>query len=37
VLISQVAGLLMSPVQRLAGVLAAVAEQKGGGAQEAAA
>ena len=36
-LISQVAGLLMSPIQRLAGVLAAVAEQKGGGGQEAAA
>ena len=32
VLISQVAGLLKSPIQRLAGVLAAVAEQKGGGA-----
>ena len=32
VLIAQVAGLLKSPIQRLAGVLAAVAEQKGGGA-----
>jgi large subunit ribosomal protein L10 len=32
VLIAQVAGLLMSPIQRLAGVLAALAEQKGGGA-----
>jgi large subunit ribosomal protein L10 len=32
VLISQVAGLLKSPIQRLAGVLAALAEQKGGGA-----
>lgn len=31
VLIAQVAGLLMSPIQRLAGVLAAVAEKKGGG------
>ncbi len=31
VLIAQVAGLLKSPIQRLAGVLAAVAEQKGGG------
>ena len=36
VLIAQVAGLLKSPIQRLAGVLAAVAEQKGGGATEAA-
>ena len=35
VLISQVAGLLKSPIQRLAGVLAAVAEQKGGGAEAA--
>ena len=35
VLIAQVAGLLKSPIQRLAGVLAAVAEQKGGGAAEA--
>jgi large subunit ribosomal protein L10 len=32
VLIAQVAGLLKSPIQRLAGVLAALAEQKGGGA-----
>ena len=32
VLIAQVAGLLKSPIQRLAGVLFAVAEQKGGGA-----
>jgi large subunit ribosomal protein L10 len=32
VLLAQVAGLLMSPIQRMAGVLAAVAEQKGGGA-----
>ena len=30
VLIAQVAGLLKSPIQRLAGVLAALAEQKGG-------
>jgi large subunit ribosomal protein L10 len=37
VLISQVAGLLMSPVQRLAGVLAALAEKKGGGSEAAAA
>ena len=36
VLIAQVAGLLKSPIQRLAGVLAAVAEQKGGGAEAAA-
>ena len=36
VLIAQVAGLLKSPIQRLAGVLAAVAEQKGGGAAQAA-
>ena len=35
VLIAQVAGLLKSPIQRLAGVLAAVAEKKGGGAAEA--
>ena len=35
VLISQVAGLLKSPIQRLAGVLAALAEKKGGGAEEA--
>jgi large subunit ribosomal protein L10 len=33
VLIAQVAGLLKSPIQRLAGVLAAVAEKKGGGAE----
>ena len=32
VLIAQIAGLLKSPIQRLAGVLAALAEQKGGGA-----
>jgi len=31
VLIAQVAGLLKSPIQRLAGVLAALAEQRGGG------
>lgn len=36
VLIAQIAGLLKSPIQRLAGVLAALAEQKGGGAAEAA-
>ena len=36
VLIAQVAGLLKSPIQRLAGVLAAVAEKKGGGAEAAA-
>ena len=36
VLIAQVAGLLKSPIQRLAMVLAAVAEQKGGGAEAAA-
>lgn len=35
VLIAQVAGLLKSPIQRLAGVLAAVADKKGGGAAEA--
>jgi len=35
VLISQIAGLLKSPVQRLAGVLAALALQKGGGAEDA--
>jgi large subunit ribosomal protein L10 len=34
VLIAQIAGLLKSPIQRMAGVLAAVAEQKGGGAAE---
>jgi large subunit ribosomal protein L10 len=33
VLIAQVAGLLRSPIQRLAGVLAALAEQRGGGEQ----
>ena len=33
VLIAQVAGLLKSPIQRMAGVLAAVAEQKGGGVE----
>jgi len=32
VLIAQVAGLLKSPIQRMAGVLAAVAEKRGGGA-----
>lgn len=32
VLIAQVAGLLKSPIQRMAGVLAAVAEKQGGGA-----
>ncbi|MBS0304165.1 MAG: 50S ribosomal protein L10 [Proteobacteria bacterium] len=32
VLIAQVAGLLKSPIQRLAGVLAALAEKKGAGA-----
>ena len=32
VLIAQVAGLLKSPIQRMAGVLAALAEQRGGGA-----
>ena len=31
VLISQIAGLLMSPIQRLAGVLAALAEKRGAG------
>jgi large subunit ribosomal protein L10 len=31
VLISQVAGLLMSPIQRMAGVVAALAKQRGGG------
>ena len=36
VLIAQVAGLLKSPIQRLAGILAAVAEKKGGGAEAAA-
>jgi large subunit ribosomal protein L10 len=33
VLIAQVAGLLKSPIQRMAGVVAAVAEKKGGGAE----
>lgn len=37
VLIAQVAGLLKSPIQRMAGVLAAVAEQRGGGEQAVAA
>ncbi len=32
VLLAQIAGLLMSPVQRIAGVLAAVAEKQGGAA-----
>lgn len=36
VLIAQVAGLLKSPIQRMAGVLAAVAEKRGGGAEAAA-
>ena len=36
VLIAQVAGLLKSPIQRLAGVLAALVEKKGGGAEAAA-
>jgi large subunit ribosomal protein L10 len=36
VLIAQVAGLLKSPIQRMAGVLAALAEKKGGGEQAAA-
>jgi large subunit ribosomal protein L10 len=33
VLLSQIAGLLKSPVQRTAAVLAALAQQKGGGAE----
>jgi large subunit ribosomal protein L10 len=33
VLIAQVAGLLKSPIQRMAAVMAAVAEKKGGGAE----
>ena len=33
VLLGQIAGLLLSPVQRMAAVVAALAEQKGGGAQ----
>ncbi len=37
VLIAQVAGLLKSPIQRLAGVIAALAEKQGGGATEPAA
>jgi len=37
VLLAQIAGLLLSPVQRTAGVLAALAEKKGGAAAEAAA
>jgi large subunit ribosomal protein L10 len=37
VLIAQVAGLLKSPIQRMAGVLAAVAEKRGGAPAEAAA
>jgi large subunit ribosomal protein L10 len=36
VLIAQIAGLLKSPIQRMAGVLAAVAEKRGGGANDAA-
>jgi large subunit ribosomal protein L10 len=36
VLIAQVAGLLKSPIQRMAGVIAAVAEKKGGGVEAAA-
>ena len=36
VLIAQVAGLLMSPIQRIAGVLKAVADKKGGGEEAAA-
>ena len=35
VLISQIAGLLKSPIQRLAGVLAALVEKRGGGADAA--
>jgi large subunit ribosomal protein L10 len=35
VLIAQIAGLLKSPIQRMAGVLAAVAEKQGGGAEAA--
>jgi len=37
VLIAQIAGLLKSPIQRMAGVLAAVAEKQGGAAEPAAA
>jgi len=36
VLLAQIAGLLMSPVQRMAGVLAALSEKRGGGAEAAA-
>lgn len=36
VLLSQIAGLLKSPVQRTAAVLAALAQQRGGGAESAA-
>lgn len=36
VLLAQIAGLLLSPVQRMAGVLAALAEKRGGGAEAAA-
>jgi large subunit ribosomal protein L10 len=36
VLLSQIAGLLKSPVQRMAAVVAALAEKKGGGAEAAA-
>lgn len=35
VLLSQLAGLLMAPIQRTAAVLAALAEKRGGGAEEA--
>jgi large subunit ribosomal protein L10 len=35
VLLAQLAGLLMSPISRTARVLAALAEKKGGGAEEA--
>ena len=34
VLIAQIAGLLKSPIQRMAGVLAAVAEKRGGGTSD---
>lgn len=36
VLLSQIAGLLLSPVQRMAAVLAALSEKRGGGAEAAA-
>ncbi len=36
VLISQIAGLMKSPIQRMAGVLAALAKHKGGASEEAA-